>query len=98
MTSQTVPLIDVVKRRGSRPTERFNPDKLRSSIEAACLSVHSFEGSACDIADRVVVTVITWCAARPEVTSDDLRRQAGKALAVHHPEAAYFYQQNRSII
>lgn len=98
MTTQTAPLIDVVKRRGARPTERFSSDKLRSSIEAACLSVHSHEGSACDIADRVVVAVITWCAARPEVTSDDLRRQASKALSVHHPEAAYFYQQNRSII
>jgi hypothetical protein len=46
----------------------------------------------------VVDAVIQWLEAKPEVTSSDLRRVASKHLAVYHPEAAYFYEQHRTII
>ena len=90
--------IDVVKRRGDRPTESFDRDKLHRSIHAACLSVRSADGAALEAASRVCDVVIIWCEARSEVTSDDIRRQAAKALTVFHPEAAYFYQHHRMIM
>lgn len=90
--------IDVIKRGGQRPTEPFMREKLHHSIHAACLSVRSTDGPALDAADKVCDRVTIWCEARAEVTSDDIRRQAAKALAVFHPEAAYFYQHHRMIM
>ncbi len=90
----TIPLIDVVKRGGKRPTERFNHDKLHKSIQAACLSVRSPQGMAESAADSVCTTVITWCATKPEITSDDLRRISANHLKIIHPEAAYLYKHH----
>ncbi|OYW84989.1 hypothetical protein B7Z17_03105 [Candidatus Saccharibacteria bacterium 32-49-10] len=94
----TVKAIDVIKRNGQRPTESFERDKLHHSIHAACLSVRSADGAAVEAADKVCDIVVIWCEKRAAVTSDDIRRQAAKALAVFHPEAAYFYQHHRMIM
>ncbi len=90
--------IDIIKRGGERPTENFSRDKLHASIRAACLSVRSPDGEAETIAQRVCDTLDTWLAARPEVTSHDLRRKATATLQQFHPEAAYFYQHHRLVI
>lgn len=90
--------IDVVKRSGRRPTERFDPDKLLQSIRAACLSVRSPEGVAESTAIRVTGAVILWAESKPAVTSQDLRRLAGTHLERYHPEAAYLYKHHRIII
>lgn len=90
--------IDVVKRGGKRSTERFNPDKLHASVVAACLSVRSPEGMAHSAADSVCAVIVDWCAAKPEVTSDDLRRVAAQHLDSIHPEAAYLYKNHRQVI
>lgn len=66
--------VDIVKRGGKRPTEGFNPNKLHSSIYAACLSVRSPEGHADETAKRVCSLVISWCDNKPEVMSADIRR------------------------
>lgn len=87
--------IDIVKRSGRRPTETFDPDKLRRSIEAACLSAGTATGQAELIARSVVREVHDWLLTRPEVTSHDLRRAAAKILKKHHPDAAYLYEQHR---
>jgi hypothetical protein len=39
--------------------------------------------------------VLGWLRTRPEVTSSDLRRIAGKQLKRHHPDASYLYEQHR---
>lgn len=91
-------LIDVVKRSGRRPTEVFSRDKLHSSIVAACLSVHTPIGQAEKIAASVCEQVLEWLESRPEITSDDLRRVAHRRLHVHHPDAAYLYEQHRITI
>lgn len=96
MTQQ--PLIDVVKRRGQRTTERFDQAKLRASVLAACLSVRSPQGMAESAADSVCTVVITWCKSRPEITSDDLRRVAAEHLQRIHPEAAYLYKHHRLVL
>ena len=90
--------IDIVKRAGRRPSESFDPNKLHTSVRAACLSVRTPDGEADMTAWAVTDAVILWLATRPEVTSDDLRRIAGKHLTVYHPEAAYLYEQHRTII
>ncbi len=90
--------IDVVKRKGKRHTEPFVRDKLHASIYAACLSVRSPEGQAKQLAAHVCDVVILWTANKPVITSADIRRQAAKALATHHPEAAYLYQHHRVIL
>ena len=92
------PLIDVVKRGGKRPTERFSRDKLHTSVQAACLSVRSPEAMAKSAADSVCLAVIAWCANKPEVTSDDLRRISADHLKVIHPEAAYLYKHHRLVL
>lgn len=90
--------IDIVKRSGQRPTESFDPQKLHASVRAACLSVRAPEGQANMTAWAVTDAVILWLETRPEVTSNDLRRIAGKHLTVYHPEAAYLYEHHRTII
>lgn len=90
--------VDIVKRQGKRPSEPFNPQKLHSSIYAACLSVRSPEGYAAQTASDVCALVEVWCVNKPEVTSADIRRQAAKALNTFHPEASYLYQHHRVIL
>jgi transcriptional regulator NrdR family protein len=89
---------DIIKRDGERPTESFHRDKLHNSIQAACLSVRSPIGEAEMIAKNVCDAVIKWLEVKSEVTSSDLRRKAAETLAIHHPEAAYLYQQHRLVI
>jgi len=91
-------LIDIVKREGERPSEAFDQKKLRASILAACLSVRSPEGEAETIAHKVTSEVISWCLAKPEVTSADLRRKATETLVKYHPEAAYLYKHHRLVM
>ena len=90
--------IDIIKRRGRRPSETFQRPKLHSSIRAALLSVRTPEGEAELTADKVCDAVVVWCETRPEVTSDDLRRVATRTLETFHPEAAYLYKNHRAVI
>ncbi|MBP9667881.1 hypothetical protein KBD87_03685 [Candidatus Saccharibacteria bacterium] len=91
-------LIDIVKRQGQRPTERFSRNKLHASIRAACLSVQSPEGEAETAATAVSEAVVLWCSVRPEVTSNDLRRVAAHHLHKFHPDAAYMYKHHVSVL
>lgn len=88
----------VIKQRGKRASEQYNSDKLRASIEAACLSVRSPEGAACNIATGVCDQVDSWASSKPAITSHDIRRVAAQALAVFHDEAAYLYQQHQLVV
>lgn len=90
--------VDIVKRGGKRPTERFDRNKLHTSIRAACLSVRSPEGEAETTASGVCDMVIIWLETKPEVTSHDLRRKATETLESFHPEAAYLYKHHRLVI
>lgn len=96
--AEGTPTINVVKHGGKRPTEHFSRDKLHASVQAACLSVRSPEAMAESAADSVCKTVTTWCANKPEVTSDDLRRVASEHLTIIHPEAAYLYKHHRLVL
>lgn len=88
----------IIKRRGARQYETFSRKKLEKSIVAACLSVHAAEGSAETAATAVGKEVAEWLANRPEVTSEDIRRVAAKALEFHNPDAAYYYAQHKHIL
>ncbi len=90
--------VDIIKRSGKRPSEKFNRQKLHSSIVAACLSVRVPEGQAEMIGNIVCSNVEEWLANRPEVTSNDIRIAATRHLTKHHPEAAYLYEQHRITI
>lgn len=90
--------VDIVKREGRRPTESFERDKLHASILAACLSVRTPEGQADNVAHAVCDAVMSWLEQRPEVTSQDIRRIAGRHLKRYHPDAAYLYEQHRIVI
>lgn len=78
----------------SRQTEEFNAVKLHQSIMASCLACRSFEGEAHAVAQKVSEHVIAWLATKQAVTSADLRRVAGRSLAIYHPEAAIIYANN----
>lgn len=90
--------IDIVKRGGQRPSEAFERKKLYDSIVAACLSAGALQGQAESIARSITGSVLDWLEDRPEVTSHDLRRVAGRHLRTHHPDAAYLYEQHRTIL
>lgn len=90
--------VDIVKRSGKRDSEQFSTEKLHASILAACLSVRTPVGQAEIIARAVSQSVIAWLESKPEVTSQDLRRIASKHLSIHHPDAAYMYEQHRIIL
>lgn len=90
--------INIVKRSGKRPTETYSTAKLHASIIAACLSVRTPGGEADTIATRVCKAVDDWCDTKSEVTSNDIRRIAAKALETYHPEAAYLYRHHRLVL
>lgn len=90
--------VDVIKRDGTRPTERFDPDKLHSSVLAACLSVRSPHGEAETVTRSVCALVHDWAKSRSAVTSNDLRRTASSYLTAMHPEAAYLYKHHRLVL
>ena len=87
-----------VIKRGSRMPELFSRAKLQASIYAACLSVRSLDGLAKDTSESVCNSVVDWLHNKPDITSGDIRRQAEKALAVLHPDAAYLYKHHKQII
>ena len=83
---------------GSRPSEEFSPEKLHNSIVATCLGVHTPEGQAEDIAQRVTIAVMKWCETHPEITSGDIRKQTLRHLRPFHQDAADLYEQIKAII
>lgn len=87
-----------VIKRGSRIPESFNRSKLEASIYAACLSVRSLDGLAKDTSKSVCNSVVDWLHDKPDITSGDIRRQAEKALAVLHPDAAYLYKHHKQLL
>jgi transcriptional regulator NrdR family protein len=85
-------------KRGIREYESYSREKLHRSIVSVCRSVHTSEGSAETAATAVCDAVDTWLKKRPEVTSSDIRRIAGRALKTHNPDAAYYYTQHKHIM
>ncbi len=85
-------------KRGNRQYESYSREKLHKSIVAVCLAVRTREGSAETAANATCDAVDAWLKHRPEVTSDDIRRVAGKALDTHNPDAAYYYTHQKHIM
>lgn len=90
--------VDVVKHRGKRPKEPFDPGKLYASLYAACLSTGSPEGVAHQAATDTCQTVLIWLTNKPEITSADIRVQAARALHQFHPDAAYIYKHHKQLM
>lgn len=89
---------DVVKAHGARPTESFDPEKLKQSIVATCRSLKVPDGQAEEIAALVVKGVSEWCHDKAEITSNDIRRIGSTILAKYHIEAAYLYKQQLTVL
>lgn len=85
----------IVKRAGHN--ELYDERKLYASIFSACQSVREPAGSAELIADRVTKDMATWLETKHEVTSNDIRAQAGQHLKAYHPDAAYMYTHHRVV-
>lgn len=79
----------VIKR--TKHTENYQPEKLKKSIHASCLSALEFVGAAEVTAENVCKHVDSWLEMKDEVTSSDLRRVAANALYKYNPSAAYIY-------
>ena len=88
----------VIKHGGRRPSEEFSRIKLHHSVVAACLAVRTSIGQAEHTAKIVTGEVVAWLADKPEVTSADLRRVAGRHLRTYNPDAAYLYINQLSTI
>lgn len=90
--------VDVVKRRGKRPTEKFDDNKLYCSVVSACLSVRAPIGHAEKSAREVCKVIAVWCSDKPEITSHDLRDKTAEALKQFHPDASYLYKHHKDIL
>ena len=88
----------VVKRRGQRESEPFSEEKKKKSIVAACLAVRGHEGSAELTAASIAQAVTAWLENKTEVTTTDIKQITHDKLHVHHPDAAYYYQQHKHIL
>ena len=88
----------VVKRKGQRESEPFSEEKLKKSIVSACLAVRGHEGSAELTATSIVQAVSLWLKNKTEVTTADIKQITHDKLQVHHPDAAYYYQQHKHIL
>lgn len=85
----------IVKRAGH--TEPYDNRKLYASIYASSLAVREPVGSAELIAQEVVSRVEQWLGTKHEVTSNDIRAQAGKHLKAINPDAAFQYLHHRVV-
>lgn len=86
--------VDIIKRGRDAKSEPFLREKLHKSVVATCLSLRTPEGQAEIIAHAVCDSVIAWLEQHPEITSKDLRVVTAKHLRIHHPQAAYIYEQH----
>ena len=85
----------VIKRK--KHTEHYQREKLQSSVQAACLSVREFAGSAELTAEHVCNHVEQSLKDKLEVTSHDLRLSASKYLELYNPSAALVYVSHMDI-
>ena len=85
----------IVKRAGH--SEPYDLRKLYASIYSACLSVRETPPTAELIAERVVKEFDKWLEHKHEVTSNDIRRVAGKYLTAINSDAGYMYLHHRVI-
>jgi transcriptional regulator NrdR family protein len=85
--------VDIIKQGGRRPTESYSSNKLKRSVEAACLAVRTPDKSTDTITDIVRQEVESWLKNKQEVTSYDIRVITIRSLQKHNPEAAYLYEQ-----
>jgi hypothetical protein len=69
----------------------YNSEKLFQSIYATCLAVNIDKKDAAAIAKKVVAKLDNWLKTKNEVTSADLRHQAGKYLSQFDHHASYLY-------
>ena len=84
----------VIKSHNTKKTEYFDIDKLQKSLIATCRSLKTPDGQAEDIAKSVA----KWAESKQEITTDDIRRVGAKLLTKYHPEAAYLYKQQLTVI
>lgn len=87
-----------VIKKGKRPSEDFNAEKLRASLYAACLSSKSPDGLAHNLAAQVAQEVEIWSNQKSDVTTTDIRTQAGRFLEKKHPDAAYLYKHHKKMM
>lgn len=78
--------------------ERFNYKKLQASLNETFLIVKSPEGQSKEFVHKTLIEFADWQKNKPEITSDDIRRQTSKILQKIHPEAAYIYKNFKSIV
>ncbi len=86
----------VVKSNGK--IEKFDYKKLQRSLSETFLIVKSPEGQSNEFIKKTLLEFADWQKNKPEITSDDIRRQASGILQKIHPEAAYVYKNFKSII
>jgi hypothetical protein len=78
----------IVHRHRTVPYTRL---KLAESIHKACMKSFGFSGEAELTAVRVIHDVEKWLENKEEVTINDIKRQAARALQRYNPRAAYEY-------
>ena len=87
----------VVMKTGGK-VEEFDYRKLQKSLSETFLIVKSPKGQSDEFVRKTLLEFADWQRNKPEITSGDIRRQAGMILHKIHPEAAYIYKDFQNII
>lgn len=81
----------------SSKTDQYNSEKMYQSIYATCLAVNTSKKDAINIAKNVTKKLEEWLQTKNEVTSTDLRQQAGEYLSQFDHHAGYLYLHHHII-
>lgn len=77
--------------------EDYDQERLNRAIKTAVTANRASVGQAEDFARRVVVKVETWLADKTEFTGRELRLQTAAALADYDADAAWFYENEKTM-
>ena len=85
----------IIKRAGH--LQYFDERKLYASIFSACLATHLSQTKAETVAGNVCKDIKRWIKSRKNVTSDQIFREAAKAMRRYNRDAAFMYATHRDI-
>lgn len=78
--------------------EQFSQTKLEKSIVHTFKMLKTPDGLIEQFVDRTISEFKDWQKNKPEITSDDIRRQTARILKKIYPDAAYIFKNFKSII
>lgn len=84
--------------KSSGEVQEFDYKKIQKNLELTFKMLKTPEGQAQQFTRQTLLTFAKWQKDKPEITTEDIRRQIGKILKNIYPDAAYIFKNFKSII